>query len=136
MTSENQDVTTTKTSAETNKRLNQGHLKTLEEVIQFNPEAYVKRPIFNTETLQFGMYCLEPGQINPLHQHPQTSEICYFVQGTGEVVIGDEVAFVQPGVSIHVPEAVRHEIRNTGTEQMLVVVVQSPLPCKTERITP
>lgn len=132
MTVENQNVATTKT----NKKLNQGYLNTLEEVIQFNPEAYVKRPIFNTETLQFGMYCLEPGQINPLHQHPQTSEICYFVQGTGEVVIGDKVASVQPGVSVHVPETVRHEIRNTGSEQMLVVVVQSPLPCKTERITP
>lgn len=123
MIPENRDLATTKTSAGTTKRMSQGYLKTLEEVIQFHPEVYVKRQIFNTETLQFGMYCLEPGQINPLHQHPQTSEICYFVQGRGEVVIGDEVAAVQPGVSIHVPEAVRHEIRNTGTEQMLVVVV-------------
>lgn len=122
-------------SPEITEVLNQATFKTLAEVAQFNPEAYVKRPIFNTAALQFGMYCFEPGQVNPPHRHPQSSEICYFVQGKGEVVIGEAVTAVQPGVCVHVPEAVFHEIRNTGSEQMLVIVVQSPLPCKTERST-
>lgn len=113
----------------------QGYLKTIAEIAQFNSGAYVKRQIFNTESLQFGIYCLEPGQINPLHQHPQSSEICYFIQGTGEVVIGEQTAVVQPGVFVHILENIRHEIRNTGAEQMLIVVAQSPLPCKTERIS-
>lgn len=120
-------------SPETPEALSQGSFKTLAEVAQFNSEAYVKRQIFNTAALQFGTYCFEPGQVNPLHKHPQSSEICYFVQGKGEVVIGEAVTAVQPGVCVHIPEAVSHEIRNTGSEQMLVIVVQSPLPCKTER---
>lgn len=114
-------------------QFSQGSLKTLEQVAQFNPEGYVKRSIFNTDALQFGLYCLEPGQINARHKHPQNDEICYVVQGTGEVVIGDEIAAVQAGVFIHAPKAIEHEIRNTGTEQMLIIVVQSPLPLKTER---
>lgn len=120
-------------SPERVQQFTQGNLKTLEQVVQFNPETYVKRSIFNTDSLQFGLYCLEPGQINARHKHPQNDEICYVVQGTGEVVIGTEVAAVQPGVFIHAPKAIEHEIRNTGTEQMLIIVVQSPLPLKTDR---
>jgi mannose-6-phosphate isomerase-like protein (cupin superfamily) len=132
MTTENRPVPMTAGAAEA---LIQGSFKTLADVARFNPDAYVKRSIFNTESLQFGMYCLEPGQVNPLHKHPHSSEICYFVQGTGEVVIGEATAVVQPGVCVHVPATVVHEIRNTGSEQMLVIVVQSPLPCQTERST-
>lgn len=120
-------------SPERVQQFTEGNLKTLEQVVQFNPETYVKRSIFNTDSLQFGLYCLEPGQINARHKHPQNDEICYVVQGTGEVVIGTEVAAVQPGVFIHAPKAIEHEIRNTGTEQMLIIVVQSPLPLKTDR---
>jgi quercetin dioxygenase-like cupin family protein len=120
-------------SPEQVQQFTQGSLKTLEQIAQFNPETYVKRSIFNTDSLQFGLYCLEPGQINARHKHPQNDEICYVVQGTGEVVIGTEAAAVQPGAFIHAPKAIEHEIRNTGTEQMLIIVVQSPLPLKTER---
>jgi quercetin dioxygenase-like cupin family protein len=114
-------------------QFSKGTLTNLKQVARFNPEGYVKRSIFNTDSLQFGLYCLEPGQINARHKHPQNDEICYVVQGTGEIVIGDEIAAVQPGVFIHAHRSVEHEIRNTGTEQMLIIVVQSPLPLKTER---
>jgi quercetin dioxygenase-like cupin family protein len=114
-------------------QFSQGGLTTLEQVAQFNPEGYVKRSIFKTDSLHFGLYCLEPGQINARHKHPQNDEICYVVQGTGEIVIGDEIAAVEAGVFIHAHQSVEHEIRNTGTERMLIIVVQSPLPLKTER---
>lgn len=87
-------------SPELAKHLSQGSFKTVEQVAQFSPEGHVNRPIFSTGSLQFGMYCLELGQVDALHKHPQSDEICYFVQGIGEVVIGDDVAAVQPGVCI------------------------------------
>lgn len=137
MTTDSKNVSALENSipSELPQRLSEGRLKTLDQVVQFHPETYVKRPIFNTDMLQFGMYCLESGQTNPLHRHPGSDEIIYFVQGTGEVTVGDEIAAVQPGVSVHIPPDVTHEIRNTGLEPMLVILVQSPLPCKTERIT-
>jgi quercetin dioxygenase-like cupin family protein len=134
MSSENQDSSTAeKKQAASSGLLPPTVFKALEDVAHFSSTAYVKRPIFDTEALQFGMYFFEPGQINPLHRHPQSSEICYFVEGTGEIVIGQDTAVVKPGDSIHIPENVYHEIRNTGSNRMMVVVMQSPLPCKTER---
>ena len=99
-------------------QLSQGGLTTLERVARFNPEGYGSRSIFKTDSLHFGLYCLEPGQINARHKHPQNDEICYVVQGRGEIVIGDEIAAVQPGVFIHAHQSVEHEIRNTknGTD--------------------
>lgn len=111
MTIENHPVPITAGAAEA---LIQGSFKTLADVAQFNSKAYVKRSIFNTESLQFGLYCLEPGQVNPLHKHPHSSEICYFVQGTGEVIIGKATAAVQPGVCVHDPETVFHELKTQG----------------------
>ncbi|HEY9618836.1 MAG TPA: cupin domain-containing protein [Crinalium sp.] len=117
------------------KKLKNGDLKTLEEIIQFNPRFFVRRRIFSTDSMQFNVYCIEPGQSNPLHKHPNSDEICYFVQGTGDVIIGDEIAAVSPGVSVHIPKGVGHEILNTGTERMIVVLAQSPLPAGHEKVT-
>lgn len=116
------------------KKFSQGDLKTLEEIVQFNPQFFVRRRIFATDSVQFNIYCLEPGQSNPLHKHPQSDEICYFVQGSGDVIIGDEIAAVQSGATVHIPKDVGHEIRNTGTEQMIVVLAQSPLPSTQAKI--
>lgn len=112
-----------------------GDLKTLEEIAQFNPKFFVRRRIFQTDSMHFNIYCIEPGQSNPLHKHSQSDEICYFVQGTGDIVVGDEIAAVGPGTCVHVPKDVGHEILNTGTERMIVVLAQSPLPCAHEKVT-
>jgi mannose-6-phosphate isomerase-like protein (cupin superfamily) len=116
------------------KKFSQGDLKTLEEIVQFNPQFFIRRRIFATDSVQFNIYCLEPGQSNPLHKHPQSDEICYFVQGSGDVIIGDEIAAVQSGTTVHIPKDVGHEIRNIGTERMIVVPAQSPLPSTQAKI--
>ena len=117
------------------KKLILGDLKTLEEIVQFNPKFFVQQRIFQTESMQFKLYCIEPGQFNPMHKHPQSDEICYFVQGRGDIVVGEEIAAVQAGACVHIPKNVAHEIQNTGVERMIVVLVQSPLPCTGEKIT-
>ncbi|MBW4630060.1 MAG: cupin domain-containing protein [Brasilonema octagenarum HA4186-MV1] len=116
------------------KKLTNGDFKTLEEIAQFNPRFFVRRRIFLTDSMHFNIYCIEPGQSNPLHKHSQSDEICYFVQGTGDVIVGDEIAAVKPGTSVHIPKDVGHEIINTGTERMIVVLAQSPLPCAHEKV--
>lgn len=116
------------------KKFSNGDLKSLEDIAQFNPRFFVRRRIFSTDSMHFNIYCIEPGQSNPLHKHSGSDEICYFVQGTGDVIVGDEIAAVQPGDSVHIPKDVGHEIINTGTERMIVVLAQSPLPCVHEKV--
>lgn len=116
------------------KKFSNGDLKTLEEIAQFNARFFVRRRIFLTDSMHFNIYCIEPGQSNPLHKHSQSDEICYFVQGTGDVIVGDEIGAVKSGDCVHIPKDVGHEIINTGTERMIVILAQSPLPCAHEKV--
>ncbi|HYW22138.1 MAG TPA: cupin domain-containing protein [Nodularia sp. (in: cyanobacteria)] len=111
-----------------------GDLKTLAEIAKFNPRFFVRRRIFSTDSMHFNIYCIEPGQSNPLHKHSGSDKICYFVEGTGDVIVGDEIAAVRAGTTVHIPKNVGHEIINTGTERMIVILAQSPLPCAHEKV--
>ncbi|ELR99561.1 cupin domain-containing protein [Gloeocapsa sp. PCC 73106] len=116
-------------------KLTHGDIRTLEEVVQFNSRFFVRRRIFKTDSMHFNIYCIEPGQSNPLHKHSESDEICYFVQGSGDVIVGDEIAAVEAGAIVHIPKNVGHEIINTGKERMIVVLAQSPLPCAHEKVS-
>lgn len=48
------------------------------------------------------------------HRHPETEEIYYILEGTGEMRIGDERQEVHPGDAIAIPPGASHELRNTG----------------------
>ena len=81
--------------------------------------------------MHFNVYCIAPGQENPLHRHPLSDEILYFVEGNGECVVGLETCPVKPGDLVFVPKNIPHSIRNThATANMVCILAQSPLPCQ------
>ncbi|MDX2272485.1 MAG: cupin domain-containing protein [Cyanobacteriota bacterium] len=112
--------------------------KALEEVLNFSAKGYTKQVVFSTDQLLFGTYCFEPGQVNSLHKHPTSSELLYFLRGEGLVVIqmpsGEKTLSVKSGSFVNIPEDTFHEIRNTGSDPMVVILVQSPLPCISQRM--
>jgi mannose-6-phosphate isomerase-like protein (cupin superfamily) len=60
---------------------------------------------------------LEPGEAPPLHIHPDTEQIFYMVQGTGELRIGPEAAErfrIKPGDLVRIPPSTWHMIANDG----------------------
>lgn len=116
-------------------KLTNGDIRTLEEVVEFNPRFFVRRRLFKTDSMHFNIYCIEPGQSNPLHKHSGSDEICYFVQGTGDIIVGNEITSVETGTFVHIPKNVGHEIINSGTERMIVILAQSPLPCAHEKVS-
>ena len=98
---------------------------------EFNEKAFVRKRLFETSDMNFNIYCIEPGQQNPLHKHPNSDEILYFVEGTGECKVGQESYKVKPGDVVLVPKNVSHAILNMHeSDNMVCVLVQSPLPCE------
>jgi len=67
---------------------------------------------------------------NPLHRHPNSAEVLFFVEGEGEIVVGREKKRVTARETVYVPVNAPHEIINTGKANMIVVLVQTPLPCE------
>lgn len=113
-------------------------MKTLkiDDHIEFHPKAFVRKRLIETDHLNFNMYCIEPGQKNPLHRHPITEEVLFFVEGEGECIVDREITKVTPQTAVWVPKDAPHEILNTGTTRMIVVLVQAPTPCEHVYVEP
>lgn len=58
---------------------------------------------------------LAPGAMTQAHLHPHTEEIYYILSGTGSMAIENERRQVAVGDGIAIPSGQRHQIRNTGT---------------------
>lgn len=104
--------------------------------VEFHPKAFVRKRLVQTDSLNFNMYCIEPGQKNPLHRHPVTEEVLFFVEGEGECVVGNEITAVKPRTLVWVPKDAPHEIINTGGSRMIVVLAQAPTPCEHVYVDP
>ncbi|MEK6978496.1 MAG: cupin domain-containing protein [Candidatus Hydrothermarchaeota archaeon] len=106
-------------------------LKKLKEIEEFSPKAFVRKRIFETTNMHFNVYCIAPGQRNPLHGHPKTDEVLYFVEGEGEVLggmDGKERLSAKAGDVVLWVENEPHAVINTGKENMICILAQAPLP--------
>lgn len=103
----------------------------LKEAEEFRAGGFIRKRLFETSDLHFNVYCIVPGQQNPLHRHPISDEILYFVEGTGECLVGSETYSVKSGDLVFVPKNSPHSIRNThSSAKMVCILAQSPLPCE------
>jgi mannose-6-phosphate isomerase-like protein (cupin superfamily) len=66
---------------------------------------------------------IHPGAQNPLHIHPNCSEVLVLLEGALAHVVGDDVIDVGPGDMLIVPPGTPHRARNVGSipARMLVV---------------
>ena len=77
------------------------------------------------------VHVIPPGQLVPLHHHPENDELSWVVQGSGEwmsKVAGAELVRtrVWAGALLAAPKGAAHGIRNHGQDDLVVVVVQRP----------
>ena len=80
-----------------------------------------------SEFLTSGLTIFEPGESSSLHDHPDSEEINFIVQGSGEVVTedGDRTPF-GPHTFMYIPKGVKHQHVNTGREPLWLVFVYGP----------
>ena len=62
---------------------------------------------------------LLPGAKTEAHLHPQTEEIYYILAGTGCMAIESEQRQVSVGDGIAIPAGKRHQILNTGMQDLV-----------------
>ena len=65
------------------------------------------------QTSEVFVVVLEPGQAPPLHQHDDTEQIFYILEGQGILTIGaeKETHTVQPGDLVRIPPSTLHSIQ-------------------------
>lgn len=78
--------------------------------------------LFADANLTFGYVQIEPGQKNPRHYHPNSSEVLFLIEGELDHSVGDQVFHLTAGKSIFIPLGVEHDARNGGATTARMVV--------------
>jgi quercetin dioxygenase-like cupin family protein len=90
------------------------------------PSQHIVTERSGATSLFLGQQWLRPGDRVLLHTHP-VEEALMFLAGSGEATLGEEVVPIGAGVSLYIPPGLVHGFRNTGEDELHVVVV-FPVP--------
>ena len=89
---------------------------------RFSAEGRVNLPLLSSKDLVTRMNCYEPGQITPLHIHPNDDEVVFCVEGRGAVTFEerDDVPLL-PGTIVSLPAGLAHRIEAAPDSRMVVI---------------
>jgi quercetin dioxygenase-like cupin family protein len=89
---------------------------------RYAPEARVNVPLLDSRDLVTRMNCYEPGQITPLHLHPDDDEVVFCVEGRGAVTFEERDAVpLTSGTIVSLPAGLAHRIEAAPDSRMVVV---------------
>jgi len=89
---------------------------------RYSPEARVNQPLLDSHDLVTRMNCYEPGQITPLHVHPNDDEVVFCVEGRGAVTFLEREAVpMSPGSLVSLPAGLAHRIEAAADSRLVVI---------------
>lgn len=94
----------------------------INDLKRYSPEARVNQPVLSSKDLVTRMNCYEPGQITPLHIHPNDDEIVFCVEGRGAVTFEElDAVPLTPGSIVSLPAGLAHRIEAAPDSRMVVI---------------
>lgn len=94
----------------------------INDLKRYAPETRVNQPLLSSKDLVTRMNCYEPGQITPLHSHPNDDEVVFCVEGRGAVTFEERDAVsLSPGTIVSLPAGLPHRIEAAPDSRMVVV---------------
>src|ERR1041385_287554 len=98
----------------------------INDLKRYSAEARVNQPVLASKDLVTRMNCYEPGQITPLHLHPDDDEVVLCVEGRGAVTFEERDAVpLVPGSIVSLPAGLAHRIEAAPDSRMVVVYMAS-----------
>ncbi len=70
---------------------------------------------------------MDPGGATAVHTHDGI-ELMFYMEGHGEMTMGDKVITVGPGVAVLAEKGVVHQLRNGNEPMKLLCVYSPPIP--------
>ena len=93
-----------------------------------SPHKFYKTTLFRGDFLMIGLNCLEPGQVQPVHDHADQDKFYLVLEGTGVFTVDDVEQEASPGHIVWTPAGVSHGVRNVGQERLVLLVGMAPPP--------
>ena len=98
------------------------------EYVGAKADKFYKTTLFQAEHLMLGLNCLEPGQVQSVHDHADQDKFYYVIEGRGSFTVGETVSEVGPGHVIWAAAGVPHGVENKGSERLVILVGIAPSP--------
>ena len=86
----------------------------------------VDKELCNSEYFVSGITYFEPGESSSLHNHPDSEEIDFIIQGEGIVESDGEKKPFKPMQYMFIPKGVMHRHYNTGKNTMILLWAYTP----------
>ena len=94
----------------------------INDLTRYSPEARVNQPLLESKDLVTRMNCYEPGQITPLHMHPNDDEVVFCVEGRGAITFEAlDAVPMAPGSLVSLPAGLPHRIEAAADSRMVVI---------------
>ena len=90
-------------------------------------DKHYKADLFKGDHLFAGINCLNPGQVQPPHEHNNSDKFYIVMEGTGRFTVGEETFDAGPGELVWSAAGVAHGVENTGDEMLVLIVGIAPI---------
>ena len=98
----------------------------INDLKRYAPDARVNQPLLSSTDLVTRMNCYEPGQITPLHMHPDHDEVVFCVEGRGAVTFeAREDVPLLPGTVVNLPAGLAHRLEAAPDSRMVLIYTTS-----------
>jgi quercetin dioxygenase-like cupin family protein len=91
-------------------------------------DKFYKTTLFQAEHLMIGLNCLEPGQVQQVHDHQDQDKFYFVVEGIGHFTVGETVTEAGPGHVIWAEAGVPHGVENKSSERLVIFMGIAPSP--------
>jgi quercetin dioxygenase-like cupin family protein len=91
--------------------------------LEFSPTHHVYKFLAETPHSSISIVGWEPGQISPIHSHPDADEIYYILEGEGLFHDGRQEQRLGPGATVVFPAGEVHQV--TAVTRMVLYRVQA-----------
>jgi quercetin dioxygenase-like cupin family protein len=99
----------------------------LADAITFSTEVRINKALLTASMAEVRMNCYEPGQVTPMHMHPEEDEVMIVIEGRGKVLFeGRDDLPITQGDLICLPSDQFHSIRAADDSRMVLVYFMKP----------
>ncbi len=105
------------------------------DLAEFSSDAFVRKPVMQSQGIVCDFVCFEPGQSAGFHKHPVQDEIFYVVEGKGVITFEDRDDIpVKTGSVVFTPSGVVHGVETTESDRLVLMLIKGPgITAKTAR---
>ena len=94
----------------------------INDLKRYSSSARVNQPLLASNDLVTRMNCYAPGQVTPLHVHPDDDEVIFCVEGRGAIIFeaADDIP-MSAGTLVSLPAGLTHGIKAAADSRMVVI---------------